>query len=90
MKKAISDLLTPDQRADLEALAVLPEDKINTDDIPEQRDWTGAKRGALFRSVKQQITLRLDADAIDWFRRHPMPDAGYQTAINQALREYVS
>jgi len=90
MNKAISDLLTPDRRAELEALAALPEDKINTDAIPEQRDWSGAKRGALFRPVKQQITLRLDADLIDWFRRHPKPDVGYQTAINQALREFVA
>jgi uncharacterized protein (DUF4415 family) len=89
MKKAISDRLTPEQRTELEQLAALPEDKINTDDIPEQRDWSGARRSVFFRPVKQQITLRLDADIIDWFKRHPKPDAGYQTTINQALREYV-
>ena len=50
---------------------------------------TGVERGAFFRPVKQQITLRLDADLIDWFKRHPKPDKGYQTTINQALREYV-
>jgi uncharacterized protein (DUF4415 family) len=33
--------------------------------------------------------LRLDADLIDWFRRHPEGDEGYQTRINRALREYV-
>ena len=90
MKKAISDHLTVEQRAELDALAALPEDQINTRDIPEQRDWSGARRGVLFRPVKQQITLRLDADLIDWFRRHPKQDTGYQTSINQALREYVS
>jgi uncharacterized protein (DUF4415 family) len=90
MRKAISDHLTPGQRAELERLAALPEDKINTDDIPEQRDWSGARRGAFFRPVKQQITLRLDADIVDWFKRHPKPEAGYQTTINQALREYVA
>jgi uncharacterized protein (DUF4415 family) len=89
MKKAISDRLTPEQRAELKRLAALPEDKINSGHIPEQRDWSGARRGAFFRPVKQQITLRLDADIIDWFKRHPKPDAGYQTTINQALREYV-
>ena len=89
MKKVISDHLTPEQRAELEALAALPEDKINTAAIPEQRDWSGARRGALFRPVKQQITLRIDADLIDWFRQHPLPNEGYQTSINQALREYV-
>ncbi len=89
MKKVTSDNLSPEQRTELEALAALPEDKINTRDIPEQRDWSGARRGALFRPVKQQITLRLDADIIDWFRRHPAPNEGYQTSINRALREYV-
>ena len=90
MKKAISDPITAEQRAELQRLAALPVDKINTSDIPEQRDWSGARRGVLFRPVKQQITLRLDADLIDWFRRHPKQDAGYQTSINQALREYVA
>ena len=90
MKKAISSRLTPAQQAEIDALAALPEDQINTNDIPEQRDWRGARRGVLFRPVKQQITLRLDADVIDWFRRHPEPEAGYQTSINRALREYVA
>ena len=88
MKKVISEL-TAAQRAEIEALAALPDDQINTADIPEQRDWTGARRGVMYRPVKQQITLRLDADLIDWFRRHPAPDEGYQTSINRALREYV-
>jgi len=90
MKKAKADQLSAAQRAEAEALAALPEDRINTRDIPEQRDWSGARRGALFRPVKQQITLRLDADLIDWFRCHPEPDEGYQTSINRALREYVA
>jgi uncharacterized protein (DUF4415 family) len=90
MKKAISEHLTPEQRSEIDTLAALPEDQIKTGDIPEQRDWSGARRGALFRPVKQQITLRLDADVIDWFRRHPEREEGYQTSINRALREYVA
>jgi hypothetical protein len=52
MKKAISEHLTPEQRAEIDALAALPENQIKTGDIPEQRDWSGARRGALFRPVK--------------------------------------
>jgi uncharacterized protein (DUF4415 family) len=89
MKKANSDTPTPAQQAELDALALLPDDQINTASIPEQRDWSGARRGALFRPIKQQITLRLDADLIDWFRTNPERQTGYQTSINQALREYV-
>jgi len=88
MKKAISDL-TPTQRAEIDALSALPDDKIDTREMTEQRDWNSARRGALFRPVKQQITLRLDADLIDWFRRRPLREEGYQTSINRALREYV-
>ena len=31
---------TDEQRAELEALAELPEEQIDTDDIPEVMDWT--------------------------------------------------
>jgi uncharacterized protein (DUF4415 family) len=89
MKKMTSDHLTQGQKAELEALAALPEDQIQTDDMPEVRDWSGAKRGMFYRPVKQQITLRLDADLIDWFKTHHPQGEGYQTSINRALREYV-
>jgi uncharacterized protein (DUF4415 family) len=89
MKKEISDHLTTEQRAEIDALAALPDDQIDTSDIPEQLDWGGARRGVFFRPIKQQITLRLDADLIDWFRRHPEGHEGYQTRINRVLREYV-
>ena len=65
MKKAISDQLTTDQRAETDALAAMNDDQIDTTDIPEQLDWSGARRGVFFRPVEQQITLRLDADLID-------------------------
>ena len=89
MKKMTSDDLTAEQKAELEALAASPEDQIQTDDMPEVRDWSGAKRGMFYRPVKQQITLRLDADLIDWFKTHHPQGEGYQTSINRALREYV-
>jgi uncharacterized protein (DUF4415 family) len=78
------------QQAEIEALADIPDDEINTQDIPEQRDWSGAKRGLFFRPVKQQLTLRLDAYLIDWFKQHAAQGQGYQTGINNALREYVA
>jgi hypothetical protein len=53
MKKTISDL-TAEQRAELETLAALPDDQINTDDISEIMDWSDAQRGLFYRSVKQQ------------------------------------
>ena len=90
MKKLTSEHLMQGQKAELEALAALPSDQIQTDDMPEvQEDWSGAKRGMFYRPIKQQITLRLDADLIDWFKTHQEQGEGYQTSINRALREYV-
>ena len=85
----LPSLPTAKQKAQLEALTALPDDQINTDDISEVRDWSGAKRGVFYRPIKQQITLRLDADLIDWFKTHQEQNEGYQTSINRALQEYV-
>ncbi|MDF5732323.1 MAG: BrnA antitoxin family protein [Rhizonema sp. PD38] len=89
MKKETSKGWTAKQKAQLDTLTDLPEEEIDTDDIPEVKDWIGAKRGLFYRPVKQQITLRLDADIIDWFKRHHPEGEGYQTSISRVLREYV-
>ncbi len=67
----------------------MPDNAIDTSDAPEVRDWSGAKRGLFYRPIKQQLTLRLDADLVDWFRTRATVGEGYQTRINRALREYV-
>ena len=79
MKKAISKQLTREQRAELKALAALGYDAIDTSDAPELIGWSGAKRGLLYRPVKQQLTLRLDADVVAWFKNQTSSDGGYQT-----------
>jgi len=89
MKKELSKGLTARQKAQVEALVSLPDEEIDTGDIPEVEDWSGGKRGVFYRPIKQQITLRLDADLIDWFKKHHPESEGYQTSINRALREYV-
>ncbi|MBV8568810.1 MAG: BrnA antitoxin family protein [Methylobacteriaceae bacterium] len=89
MKKGTSKRLTHQQRTELKSLAALPDDAIDTSDAPELLDWSGAKRGLFYRPIKQQLTLRLDADVVAWFKSHTTSDEGYQTRINRALREYV-
>ena len=89
MKKATSKRLTRAQRAELKSLAALRDEAIDTSDAPEFTDWSGARRGLFYRPVKQQLTLRLDADVVAWFKNHTTSDEGYQTRINRALREYV-
>jgi len=89
MKKETFNQLTPEQQAEIDTLAALPDDQIDTQDIPEISDWSGAKRGLFYRPIKQQITLRLDADVIAWFKSRVPRGQGYQTDINRVLREYV-
>lgn len=89
MKKGGSNLPRSKQKAEIEALAALPDGRIDTADIPEIREWPGAERGLFYRPVKQQITLRLDADVVAWFRRNARDGRGYQTDINRALREHM-
>ena len=89
MKKGTSKKLTPEQRSELKSLATLSDDAIDTSDAPELLDWSDAERGLFYRPVKQQLTLRLDADVVAWFKRHATSNEGYQTRINRALREYA-
>ena len=89
MKKGASKKLTPEQRSELKSLATLSDDAIDTSDAPELLDWSDAERGLFYRPVKQQLTLRLDADVVAWFKRHAASNEGYQTRINRALREYA-
>lgn len=89
MKKRTSKKLTKRQEAEVAALSALADGEIDTSDIPEILDWSGAKRGLLYRPVKQQITLRLDADVVAWFKANVPDGRGYQTQINRVLREYA-
>jgi uncharacterized protein (DUF4415 family) len=59
---------------------------IDFSDIPEILDWSGAVRGKLYRPIKKPVTLRLDADVLEWFKHH---HPKYQSAINAALRQYI-
>ena len=88
MKKDSSRKLPAHLRAEAERLAAMPDEDIDLSDMPEVLDWSKAERGKFYRPVKQQLTLRLDADLIQWFKTHAQ-GGGYQTRINQALRDYV-
>jgi uncharacterized protein (DUF4415 family) len=83
--------LTEEQIAELKALANRPDSEIDYSDIPPLTDdfFKNAKQGMMYRLHKQQTTLRLDADILDWFKRHAKNGKGYQTDINKALRAYV-
>jgi hypothetical protein len=56
-------------------------------------DFTGGKRGAVLKAPagKKRITIRIDADLLQWFRKqvHAAGGGSYQTLVNAVLREYV-
>lgn len=85
-KKALS----PEQLDQLAKLEALPDDQIDTADIPEApaENWMHARRGELYRPIKQPVTIRLDADILAWFKEHAA-NGGYQTEINRVLRCHV-
>ncbi len=39
--------------------------------------------------TKERITIRIDRDVLEWFRSLSPNARGYQSRINQALREYM-
>src|SRR5467141_380045 len=87
VKKSLSDSrLTAGRKRRLKNLSRRPDNEINTSDIPEltEKFWQNAVRNPFYRPLKQQITLRLDADIIAWLRRQ---GKGYQTRANALLRE---
>lgn len=77
--------LTDTQREHLAELAAMPDDSIDTSDIPEMSDaaWSAGVRGRFYRPVKQQITARVDADVLDWLKAQ---GKGYQGRMNDILR----
>lgn len=62
--------------------------------MQDEYDFSGGKRGALepLPAGKTRITIRLDDDILEWFRNQAERSGGgnYQTAINQALRDYIA
>ncbi len=82
--------LSPEQREQLARVAALPDDQIDTADIPEApaENWVYARRSNLYRPLKQPVTIRLDLDVLTWFKER-FAGGRYQTEINRVLRRYV-
>ncbi|MBU2478006.1 MAG: BrnA antitoxin family protein [Gammaproteobacteria bacterium] len=57
-------------------------------------DFSKAKRGPIVQPdpAKVRITIRLDGDIIEHFKRlvHSAGGGNYQTLINNALREHIN
>ncbi len=87
--KQASVKLTAKQSAELKALQAMPDSQIDYSDVSHTKpdDWRGAAVGKFYRPIKQQLTLRIDADVVEWFKRQ---GKGYQTRINELLRSVMT
>jgi uncharacterized protein (DUF4415 family) len=73
----------------LAALAALPDEQIDLSDAPELSDeqWANSVRGKFYKPVKRHLSVRIDADIVEWLKSHPSGgERGYQSRMNQILR----
>ena len=77
--------LSARQKREIQNLAAMPDDQIDTSDIPELPvgAWKNAVRSKWYRPVKQAVSIRLDADVLAWLKAK---GRGYQTKVNSLLR----
>jgi uncharacterized protein (DUF4415 family) len=78
--------LTEAVQQEIAALAGKSDEDIDLSDIPAttHEDWVGAVRGRFYRPVKQQLTVRIDADVLEWLKQE---GKGYQKRLNAILRD---
>ncbi len=75
--------LTKEQRRDIAAIAAKKDEDIDFSDAPPVLNWSGAEIGKFYRPPKKPVTIRLDADVIEWLKAS---GPGYQTKANWLLR----
>ena len=70
-------------KSDLERLNRMRDSDIDYSDIPPLENEFFKKATVPWPPPKQQLTIRLDADVLDWLKAN---GKGYQTRINRILR----
>ena len=87
-RKELNEKFSDKQDAEIQRLlakGTVADDQLDLSDIPEITDWSNTVRhNQFYRPVKQQTSIRLDADVLAWFKAQ---GKGYQTRMNEILRE---
>jgi uncharacterized protein (DUF4415 family) len=87
MKKAVT---SKKSRTDWKRVDALKDQGIDLSDLPEVSPEMFARaivrRGLKPVPRKAQLTLRVDSDVLQWYRKQGQ---GYQTKINALLRAYM-
>jgi uncharacterized protein (DUF4415 family) len=78
--------LNEEQKARLSAVGAMSDDHINYTDAPCLPDALWLKASMHLPQTKQQITLRIDAEVLDFFKH---TGKRYQSRMNAVLRAYV-
>jgi len=79
--------LSKEQKRDIAALAAIRDEDIDLTDMPEVVDWSKAEMGKFYRPPKKAVTMRSDADVLEWLKGY---GRGYQTRVNFLLRHAMA
>lgn len=79
--------LSREQKRDIAAIAAMKDEDIDLSDMPEVVDWSKAEMGKFYRPPKKAVTIRLDADVLEWLKGY---GKGYQTRVNLLLRHAMA
>lgn len=79
-------VLSAEQKARLDAVAAMPDEQIDYSDAPYLPDAGWVRAADQLPQAKKQITLRIDAEVLAFFKHG---GARYQSRMNAVLRSYV-
>jgi uncharacterized protein (DUF4415 family) len=79
--------LTKVQAEELNQLALLSDEAIDTSDIPEQNNWENAVVGRFYSKHKPKTSVDIDSEILAWFKAQSSHD--YPRMINKALFDYM-
>ena len=90
MKKRSTTQKQETSLTDWTRIDAMRDEDIDFSDIPEitPEMFARAVRRRNFKPIprKKQLTLRIDSDVVDWYKKQ---GRGYQTRINSLLRAYM-
>ena len=78
--------LSAEQKARLDAVALMPDEQIDYSDAPSVPDTAWMKAATELPHTKKQVTLRIDAEVLEFFKN---TGKRYQSRMNAVLRTYV-
>lgn len=84
-KRTSKSLVRKTLDAEIDRLRRKPDTDIDYSDIPETDAAFWAKANISIPAAKAMISIRVDSDVLEWYRRHARR---YQTLMNAVLRKY--